>query len=303
MIGVIGLYLLFAFNLILRKFILAYAQPIFFQGIRLTLAGILLLGYLGIFNRTSLRMCRRDIWKFFQVSLFFSYLSYLFAVITLDDLSSARFAFMFNITPFLTAIMSYFYLKERLNKKEIASLCLGFLGFLPLVFVGSSAHIDSANFFSIPGLQLFISTAAYAYGWIVISQLVNKCGCSPFLVTGVAFLAGGVATLVTSFFFEHWATQPPVTNIVKFITYLFGIIFISEIVASNIYAFLLKRYSATFLSFAGGLYPMFSALLGWLFLREAITLNFFISAAIVSLALYIFYISKQQKRKQITLEQ
>lgn len=302
MIGVVALYFLFAVNLILRKLIIAHAQPIFFQGIRLSLAGLILLGYLFIANRDALRIKRKDIGKYFQVSLFFSYLSYLFAVITLDDLSSARFAFMFNLTPFITAILSFFILKERLNKKEIASLVIGFVGFLPLVFVSSADHIQSANFFSIPGLQLFISTIAYAYGWIVISELVNKSGSSPFAVTGVAFLTGGLATLITSFFFEHWSVNPPVTDLYKFITYLFGIIFISEIVASNMYAFLLKRYSATFLSFAGGLYPMFSALLGWLFLKESITINFFISAAIVTLALYIFYISEQQKNKALHTE-
>ena len=297
MIGVIVLNFLFAVNLILRKIILDCTQPIFFQGVRLTGAGIVLLGYLYIYHRPLLRFQRRDIGLFFQASLFFSYLGYLLAVITLDDLSSARFAFMFNLSPFVTAIICFFYLHEKLNRKEIASLIIGFIGFMPLLFVGERVDIDSASFFSIPGLQLFISMVAYAYGWIIVSQLVRKRNYSPLLVTGIAFFCGGIAILLTSLIFENWLTVAPVSDMFKFTTYLIAIIFISEIIAVNMYAALLKRYSATFLSFAEFLYPLFSAFLGWFFLHEKITYNFFISSIIVIFALYIFNLSEKDKKK------
>ncbi len=297
MVLIFILYFLSAINLILRKSILLFSQPIFFQGMRLTIAGGVILGYLYLFRPAALRLKKADIGLFFQVSLFFSYLSYVLAVVTLDDLSSARFAFMFNLSPFITAIISYFYLSETLNKKEVVSLIIGFLGFLPLVLVGEREGIASASFFSIPGLQLFIATAAYAYGWILVSKLVNNRGYSPFLVTGIAFASGGIAILCTSFILENWFAVAPVTNIVKFTTYLISIIFISEIIVSNTYASLLRRFSATFLSFAGSLYPLFCALLGWIFFREKITYNFFIAAAIVSFALYIFHLSEKDKQK------
>ena len=299
MILVVGLYLLFAANLILRKIILNYSQPIFFQGIRLTVAGIFLLGYLLIFRRNWLRFSRKDIPLFFQASLFFAYLSYLLAVVTLDDFSSARFAFMFNLAPFITAIISYYYLGQKLSKKEMTSLLIGFVGFLPLVFVGETHGLNSANFFSLSGLQLFISMIAYSYGWIIVSELVSRRGYSALLVTGIAFFSGGIATLLTSFIFENWFKEAPVWDIMKFTTYLIGIMFISEVLGSNLYAILLRRYSATFLAFAGFLYPLFSALLAWIVFSEKITINFFISATIVSLALYIFYLSERQKNRNI----
>ena len=302
MVWVFGLYFLSAVNLILRKSILAWSQPIFFQGVRLTLAGIVLLGYLYFFRPGTLHFKRKDIGIFFQVSLFFSYLSYLLAVTTLDDLSSARFAFMFNLSPFITAIIAYFYLSQKLTKMEVASLCLGFIGFLPLVFVGTNSNISSASLLSIPGLQLFIATVTYAYGWILVSKLVNSRGYSPFMVTGIAFFSGGIAVLCTSFLFENWFALAPVTDIARFSSYLLIIILISEIIVSNVYAALLRRYSVTLLSFAGSLYPLFSALLGWFIFRERITYNFFISAAIVTLALFMFYLAEQNKQKGRTLE-
>ncbi len=297
MIGVIILNFLFAVNLILRKVILDCAQPIFLQGIRLTVAGIVLLGYLYFYKRSLIKLQRQDIMLFFQASLFFAYLSYVLSVITMNDLSSARFAFMLNISPFITAIICHFFFKESLSRKEVASLILGFIGFMPLVLVGQQDGIESASFFSIPGMWLFLSTVAYAYGWIVVSQLVKERNYSPLFVTGVAFFCGGMATLLTSFVFEGWLHEAPVSDLLKFTTYMIAIIFISEVVASNMYAALLKRYSATFLSFAGFLYPIFSALLGWIFLQEKITYNFFISAIIVGVALYIFQLSEKEKTK------
>ena len=296
---VVGLYFLFAVNLILQKMILVWSQPLFFQGMRLTLGGAIILGYLYLFRPTLLRFKKADLGIFFQVALFFAYLSYLFSVITLDDLSSARFAFMFTLAPFITAIIAYFYLGQKLNKLQIASLCLGFLGFLPLVLVGQQEGITSVSFFSWPGLQLLISNITYAYGWILVSKLVNNRAYSPFFVTGIAFAGGGIIMLCTSFFFENWFTVVPVTDLLRFSTYLLAIILISEVIVSNTYATLLRYYSVTFLAFAGTLYPLFSALLGWVFFQEKITYNFFISASIVALALYLFYLAEKRKQSLV----
>ena len=121
-------------------------------------------------------------------------------------------------------------------------------------------------------------------------------------MTGIAFAGGGVAMLCTSFIFENWFAVMPVTDLIRFSAYLLAIILISEVIVSNTYATLLRYYSVTFLAFAGTLYPLFSALLGWLFLQEKITYNFFISAAIVSLALYLFYLAEKRKQNVSVIE-
>ncbi len=295
MIYVVILNFVLAASLLLRKAVLSVSKPIFYQGFRLTGAGIILLAYLYFFHRDQLRFKKADLGLLIQASLFFSYLSYVLAVITLDDLSSARYSFMFNLTPFVTAIIAYFYLNERLTKLEVASLILGFVGFLPLLFVGDHGHIDSESLFSGCGFILFVAVVAYSYGWIVVSELTKKRGYSPFFITGIAFFSGGIAALSTSIFIENWFVESPVNNWFSFTLYIIGIIVMYEIFASNVYAALLKKYSATFLAFAGFLFPIFSALLGWFFLNEGITYNFFISVVIVSCALYLFNKAAKQK--------
>jgi len=52
---------------------------------------------------------------------------------------------------------------------------------------------------------------------------------------------------------------------------------------------LLKRFTATFLSFMGLLSPIFASFTGWLFLGELPSWQIFLSTGIVSIGLWIIY--------------
>ena len=291
MIAIVLLYFLSAINLMLRKMVILHAQPIFFQGVRLVTAGFILLISFYARRPNLFYVKKKDIGLFVQAALFFAYLSYVMSIVSLDDLSSARVSFLFNLMPFITALIMYWFFSESLSRKKIIGLCLGLTGFLPLLLVGQTPFATSASFLSIPGLQAFVSTVAYAYGWIIIRQLVKYKDYRPFFVTGVAMATGGIATLLTSLVVEGWST-PPVFSLLPFCLYLIAIIIISEIISANLYASLLRQYTATLLAFAGFMYPVFSALLGWMVLRESITWNFIASSCIVLVGLYIFYIEE-----------
>jgi drug/metabolite transporter (DMT)-like permease len=79
-----------------------------------------------------------------------------------------------------------------------------------------------------------------------------------------------------------------------------AIILISNIICHNIYGYLLKQYTATFIAFTGFLAPLFSALYGWAFLNERITWHFYASSFIVFIGLAIFY--KEELVQQRTME-
>ena len=64
---------------------------------------------------------------------------------------------------------------------------------------------------------------------------------------------------------------------------------ISNVVCYNLYGHLLKRFSATFMSLAGLITPLFASLFGWYFLDEVITWHFYMSMFIFSIGLFIFY--------------
>jgi drug/metabolite transporter (DMT)-like permease len=69
---------------------------------------------------------------------------------------------------------------------------------------------------------------------------------------------------------------------------------------------MLKRYTATFLSFMGLLSPIFASFTGWILLGESISWTIFFSTAIVCSGLWIVYRAELKQgyiiRKQIEQE-
>jgi drug/metabolite transporter (DMT)-like permease len=126
------------------------------------------------------------------------------------------------------------------------------------------------------------------YGWILLRQMTSTYQVSPLLANGYSMLIGGGIALGHSLLVEQW-DPIPVTNMNEFILSATGLIIVSNLMAYNLYGYLLRRYTATFMSFAGFTTPLFAAVFGWFFLGEEITWSFVVSFVIVSSGLYLFY--------------
>ena len=119
------------------------------------------------------------------------------------------------------------------------------------------------------------------------------------MVNGLAMTIGGMLALITSFFVEGIQAIAP-KDILPFAALLGGVILFSNIICYNLYGYLLKKYSATLLSFAGFLTPPMTAFYSWILMNEPVTWHFYVSNVIVFFGLYLFY--KDELRKQISAE-
>ena len=68
-----------------------------------------------------------------------------------------------------------------------------------------------------------------------------------------------------------------------------SLIILANFIGYNLYGYLLRHYSATFLSLAGFITPFFTIILGWFFLSEQLTLPFLVSFVLTIFSLYLFY--------------
>jgi len=145
-----------------------------------------------------------------------------------------------------------------------------------------------------------------------MKKLINK-GYSFILINGIGMTGGGLLAFFTSLIIEGKPaiktaviTMPLIANtfgiyaesVLMLLLYGLSLIFIANIICYNLYGHLLSRYSATFLSFAGFMTPLFAALLGWLFLGEKVTWHFFATILLVLYGLYLFH-----EKKEITFEE
>ena len=307
-------YLLLASTFTIGKAALDYAQPIFFVAIRMILGGGLLLVYQYFFNRKQWRLDKQDILVFVKMMFFHIAISFGCEFWALQYVSAAKVGLLWNLAPFVTALFAYHYFNEQMTSKKWIGLCIGFVGLLPALITSAPGEAVSGSwsFLSFAELVLFVAIVSGSYAWILMKELVTDKDYSPIMVNGVAMLGGGIIDLLVSFMIE---SPPYITTVPRFgahcqsfiarhlctvlsfeyagmalfVIYLVALVLIANVVCFNLYAYLLRFYSATFVSFCGFSTPLFAALFDWLFRGEVVGMSFFVSVAIVSVGLYIFY--------------
>jgi drug/metabolite transporter (DMT)-like permease len=261
----------------------------------MTVAGIIIISF-TLLNKHKISSIQTIHYKYIiLISFFHIYITYIFEYISLKHINSSKACLLYSVTPFITALLSYKVFREKLLIQQLFGLSIGILGILPIIF--NTAQCNNSkylifNFISFPEIMLLCSVLSSSLGWITIKYLITNHKYSIISINGLSMFLGGILALCTSFFFEKtpkiYSTNHLHTLLIFFL-YLFLLILISNIICYNLYAYLLKKFSATLLAFSGFSCPLFSALLGYLFLGEKISKEFFLSSFTLTLGIYIFY--------------
>lgn len=305
MVLVIILYLMFASTFTLGKAALAYVSPCLFIGVRMMLGGSMLLCYSYFTARKKWKLYKNDSILFSQIIIFHIFCAYVLEFWALEQVTSAKACLLFNLSPFITALFSYFLFAEKLTLRQVFGLIIGFVGFLPILLAQTPMEqmAGTIGFLSWYEIALIASVTSSAYGWMVMKKLIGK-GYSFIMVNGIGMTGGGILAFILSLITEGQpilkkasVTMPSIVNVYGIYTesllmlgvYSMSLIIIANIICYNLYGYLLSRYSATFLSFSGFMTPLFAALLGWLFLGETVTWHFFTTIILVICGLYLFH--------------
>jgi drug/metabolite transporter (DMT)-like permease len=289
MIFVFLLYGLFASVFVISKVGLAASAPFFLIGSRMIAAGVILIGWYA-YKEGSLKLTR-ETWKLIALLGFLNiYVTNAFEFWGLQYLTSFKTCFIYSLSPFASALLSFILLSEKMTAKKWLGLLVGFAGFIPLFLHHTQTEEQAGVLWAFSWAELSVVGAALTsvWGWIVLKQLVCDKGVSPLAANGFSMLIGGALALSHSLFTEEW-NPVPVYDTLQFSFAAVLLIIVSNLICYNLYGWLLKRFSATFMSFAGFTTPLFTALFGWFFLGETIAAPFYISSAIVFSGLLLFY--------------
>ncbi len=279
---------IFAFG----KIALQYCPPIFLTGTRMLIAGFILLSYLAIRKRSSFLLEKKQIFSLLLLAFFSIYLTNILEFWGLQHLSAAKTCFIYSLSPFFAAFFSYLHFKEKMNLRKWIGLSIGFIGFIPVLMIqsGSEKLLEAFSIFSWPELAIMGAALCSVYGWVLLRVAVKNQTVSPLMANGSSMFIGGLFAFVHSFFVENWAPLPiasgdvlPLAKITLLMT------FISNIICYNIYGMMLKKFTATFLSFIGLLSPIFASITGWIFLGETPSWIIGLSTLIVSTGLWVVY--------------
>ena len=281
---------------------LALVGPVYLIGLRMTAAGLLLLGSLALWRRSQFKLQRSDLSSFLKVIIFHIYIAYLAEFWGLQYLSGPKVALLFNFGPFITALLSYFMVRERLLWSQWLGLLISFSGFVLLLLEQHSAAqlVNELWSVALPDLAILLSSTSSVYAWITIQKLTRQ-QYSPILINGVGMLGGGLLALLTVPLFESYA-QLSWSQSGELALWIGLLILIANVVCYNLYAWLLQRYSATLLSLASLTMPIFAALWEWLWLGKTMSYTFYLAFMIISIGLGLFYLGESRRLARLSAQ-
>jgi len=283
------LYALLASIFSIGKLLVDVLPPIFLISIRMIIAGTLLsLAWFVIDRKKYIKSS--DYWLFGIIVFLHILLPFTCEYIALQHISPSSACLMYNLSPFLSALFSYFIFKESMTVNKWIGFLIGVSGIL--FYLQSSSNIDVSAPWS--NLLMLISVITSSLGWIFVRLLIKQKGYSTLLINGSAmFIAGWIALPISGFYEGH----VPLSTVLE--PRILGLLSIMIIVANllfyNLYGYLLTKYTATFLSFAGFITPLFAALFEWIFFGTIVSQEFFLTVCIVGCGIFIFY---QEELKQ-----
>lgn len=278
----------------LGKMALLHSSPVFLTGARMLGGAALLLGYLAFRKRKEFRMEKKQWFSLFLLGFFSIYLTNILEFWGLQHLSAAKTCFIYSFSPLFTALLSYLHFKEKITPAKWIGLGIGFLGMIPVLLSQTgSENLFAKGFLSLPTLALIGAVLASVYGWILLRLNVKNTPVSPMTASGVSMFFGGSLAIIHSFFSDTWNPVPIASGHVSEITGLLIVMtLLFNVGCYNLYGMLLRKYTATFLSFVGLLSPVFASINGWIFLQEPLSWTLLASTAVVSTGLSLVYYSE-----------
>jgi drug/metabolite transporter (DMT)-like permease len=195
-------------------------------------------------------------------------------------------AILMSTTPLSSTILGHFYTKnEKFNLVKTTGILIGFSG---IVFLFSdNLLIDENNFGS--ALLILLGSTCYVIGGVLTLKISKKKNEN---VTG-SILIWAIIILIplVSFIEQPWKSIPRTDSIISVI-YL-GIV--PTGVAWLLRFRILKNNGLIFQSQVSYLIPIFGTILGYIFLKELITVKVLIS--LIAVCIGIYFVKKADKKK------
>jgi len=206
---ILVMHALFGLSFPLSKICLRYSPPILFTAVRMIIAGMLLLTYQIGYARSPFRFERKHLWMYLQIIFFGVYITYILRFWGLAQLSPAKTAFIFNLSPFFTALYAYFMEQERLTRLQWLGLVIGFIGVFPMLITISTPEKAFGEFliFSWAEIAVLVAVATHSYSWMIMRRLIRVEHYAPTMINGICYAIGGSASLFTSFFSRKTSTN------------------------------------------------------------------------------------------------
>jgi len=256
---------LWSTSFVIIKIGLAEIPPLTFAGLRYTIAFICLLP-LGFTKRyyVEIKSLNKNDWlKLTLLGILFYAFTQGTQFIGLSLLPAVTVSLWLNFTPLVVAVMAIFMIKEFPTGLQWFGVVLFICGIIAYFFPVALSENQELGLI-IMTLGVFANSASAVLG----RSINRKASISPVVVTIISMGIGSVILLLSGFVIQG---LPSIST--QNIIYLLWLAVINTALAFTIWNFTLRTLSAMESSIINGTMLIQIAVLAWIFLGEAITLQ------------------------------
>ncbi|OTG87625.1 EamA family transporter [Acinetobacter sp. ANC 4558] len=214
-----------------------------------------------------------------------------FTYVATNYLSSGMISLMFGLAPIIAGIIGFAIFKQNLKFSQWIGMLVAILGLVIICFSGSGNHVQPLGiFFMLCSVSIYVLSMYWVkYVNAQVQPMVQATGSILFSVL--------FTFLLIPFIWQHFPTHIPIGKSLFAIIYS---VIMSSLVAMFCYFKLVQSISATTLSLATVITPMFAILIGAGLNHEKLSMMILIGASILIFGLFIYFyrdIAAQMSKK------
>jgi len=239
--------------------------------------GAILIAILCFFKNIKIEAFSKDWYWFALIGFVNLVIPFFLIAYGVQKIQSNLAAILMSTTPLSSAILAHFFTnKEKINFTKIIGVMVGFAGII--VLFSDNILINNENFFH--AFMILVGSTFYVIGGILtlkISKKKNENLTSSILIWGALIIFP-----IAMYYEKPWNLVPRLDSTISLI-YL-GIF--PTGIAWLIRFHILKKNGLVFHSQVAYLIPIFGVILGYVFLKEVITLKVLIALIAVIIGFY-----------------
>jgi drug/metabolite transporter (DMT)-like permease len=257
--------LIFGFNYAASRVILEQYPPVFWGGIRMVLAGLIMIGLSFFFVSKPDRILDRNfLKKTFFYGLFGMALNNAFFMLGLFKTTTANAAILNTMTPIFTLLFAIMARQELLTLRRGFGFLVAILGAV-VIRRFEDFQLSSATFQG--DVYTVLNCVALALFFIISRDFLRKT--NPFWATGWMFLFGGIVLLAVTPGDWH-GFMPKVVNTTFVVAVLYNVI-AASIITYFLNSWSLTKVNASSVALFIYLQPVVAVLNAYLVFHEEIT--------------------------------
>ena len=256
--------------------VVAELSPVNLALLRWLVASACFLAFAPLVGKPRTRFERKDFPRLLTVALFMVPMYHLSLNFAETTVSSSLAGLLSSLGPVFVAVLSKFFLKEKIGGKLVLALALGIVG----ATIISLPNLDFDSIVSILGpLEALLAVLSYAFFSVLSKPLVDKYGAVP--VTVWAGLAGTLMML--PLLSKSFVSEAAELSLNGWLSVLY-LSFLSTFAGYLLFYTLVSQGTVSKLSIQLYLIPVISVVGGVALLHEPVNVNILVGGAILLLS-------------------